>query len=135
MSSSGDVGASLRTAGNVSGARVELPGHSLARYWDGRAAESAAAGDALLMELNHAPRLPKDTPIAKGPMKSVLRNNLRLIRNGDGREELFAFATDRTERIDLATMPEHQGDLQMLREALQALLTSPSSPATLSTTR
>jgi hypothetical protein len=68
-------------------------------------------------------------------MKAVLRNNLRLIRNGDGREELFDFATDRTERIDLATMPEHQGDLQMLREALRALLISPSSPATLSTTR
>ena len=120
---------------DVSGAGVELPGRSLARYWDGRAADSAAAGDALLMELNHFPRLPKDAPIAKGPMKAVLRNNLRLIRNGDGREELFDFATDRTERIDLAARPEHQGDLQMLREVLQALLISPSSPATLSTTR
>jgi len=117
---------------NLSGAGAELPGRSLARYWDGRAADSAVTADTLLMELNYAPRLPKDAPIAKGPMKSVLRNNLRLIRNGDGREELFDFASDRDERSDLATMPERQGDLQMLREALQALSASRSPPAALS---
>jgi arylsulfatase A-like enzyme len=118
---------------DLSGARVTLPGQSLARYWNGRATDNAATADTLLMELNYAPRPPKDAPIAKGPMKSVLRNNLRLIRNGDGREELFDFATDRNERVDLATRPERQGDLQMLREALQALAATRSSPTTLST--
>ena len=45
-------------------------------------------------------------------MKAVLQNNLRLIRNGDGREELFDFANDRTDSHDLAAEPEHQADLE-----------------------
>jgi hypothetical protein len=60
-------------------------------------------------------------------MKSVLRNNLRLIRNGDGREELFDFADDLDERTDLAKVPERRGDLQLLREALSAMLPPPTS--------
>lgn len=55
------------------------------------------------MELNHAPRLPKDAPIAKGPMKAVLQNNLRLM--------------------------EHQGDLETLRATLNALAASRSPPS------
>jgi arylsulfatase A-like enzyme len=111
----------------VSGARPELPGRSLARYWEGQAA-SPAAGEALLMELNHAPRLPKDAPIAKGPMKAVLQDNLRLIRNGDGREELYDFANDRTDSHDLAAVAQYQGNLETLRAALEALAASRSPP-------
>jgi arylsulfatase A-like enzyme len=111
----------------LAGARADLPGRSLARYWNAQQIDSAAPDEALLMEFNHAPRLPKDAPIAKGPMKAVLQNNLRLIRNGDGREELFDFANDRADSRDLAAAPEHQNDLKMLREALQRLATSQSS--------
>ena len=110
-----DLGATVL---DLSGVPSELPGRSLARYWNGRAVDAGLTRDALLMELNYTPRLPKDTPITKGSMKSVLLNNLRLIRNGDGREELYDFATDRTERFDLAMKPEHQRDLQMLRNML-----------------
>jgi len=116
----------------VTGARAELPGRSLARYWEGRATDSAASDDALLMELNYSPWLPKDAPIAKGPMKAVLQDNLRLIRNGDSREELFDFANDPAESRDLAALPGHQGDLKRLREALQSLVASRSSSPTLS---
>ncbi len=112
----------------VAGARPDLPGRSLARYWEGPVTGAAATREALLMELNHAPRLPTDAPIAKGPMKAVLQNNLKLIRNGDGREELYDFANDRTDSRDLAAMPEHQGDLKALRAALDALAASRSSP-------
>jgi len=120
-----DLAATVLGLANV---RVELPGRSLARYWDPRQNDSATTSEALLMELNHAPRLPKDAPIAKGPMKAVLQNNLRLIRNGDGREELFDFANDRIDSRDLAAMPEHQDDLKQLREALRQLAASRSPP-------
>jgi len=84
------------------------------------------------MELNHAPRLPKDAPIAKGPMKAVLQDSLRLIRNGDGREELFDFTHDRTDSRDLVALPEHQEDLKTLRETLSTLAASRSATPTLS---
>ncbi len=81
------------------------------------------------MELNHAPRLPKDAPIAKGPMKAVLQNNLRLIRNGDGREELYDFANDRTDSHDLAADAGTPRDLEKLRATLDALAASRSPPS------
>jgi arylsulfatase A-like enzyme len=116
----------------LSGARAELPGRSLARYWDAQLADSATRSEPLLMELNHAPRLPKDAPIAKGPMKAVLQDSLRLIRNGDGREELFDFTHDRTDSRDLVALPEHQEDLKTLRETLSTLAASRSATPTLS---
>ena len=105
----------------------------LARYWNGRTADAGLTNDALLMVFNYTPRLPKATPITKGSMKSVLLNNLRLIRNGDGREELYDFATDRTERLDLATKPEYQRDLQMLRNTLAAIAPVPATQTSIAT--
>jgi arylsulfatase A-like enzyme len=99
----------------------ELPGRSLARVWDGTVADSSTAADTLLMELSYSPRLPRATPIAKGPMKAVLIQDRRMIRNGDGREELYDFAKDRTDQVDLSARPEEKDVLASLREALQAI--------------
>ena len=82
------------------------------------------------MELNYSPRLPKDAPIAKGSMKAVLQNSMKLIRNGDGSEELYDFANDRADSVDLAGMPEHQADLKALRKVLDTLAASVSSMPT-----
>lgn len=106
---------------DLSGARGRLPGRSLSRFWDGSLSPAALTGDTLLMELSYSPRLPKQTPIAKGPMKSVLVDTLRLIHNGDGREELFDFAHDRTDQNDLAQKPEQQDALARLRGALKEM--------------
>ncbi|MEO8294435.1 MAG: sulfatase [Gemmatimonadota bacterium] len=99
----------------------EMPGRSLARFWDGRVADSALTGDTLLMELSYSSRLPRATPVAKGPMKAVLMDNRRLIRNGDGREELYDFANDRTDQRDLAALPAEADMLAALRRALESL--------------
>ncbi len=106
---------------SLAGLPVELPGRSLARHWSPRGADAPAVDEPLLMELSVWERLPKDTPITRGPMASVLDGGLRLIRNGDGREELFDFTGDRDERADLAGEPGRAADLRSLRGALEAL--------------
>ena len=106
---------------DVSGARSSgrLPGKSLARFWNERL--DSTATDTLLMELSYSPRLPKGTPIARGPMKSILIEDMRLISNGDGREELYDFRQDRADSVDLAAVPARQEVLSSLRAALRNL--------------
>lgn len=75
-------------------------------------------------------------------MASVLTGGLRLIRNGDGRDELYDFDDDPAESADLASVPGYTADLQRLRGALAALTpsvhhrrpgndTAPAHPASL----
>jgi arylsulfatase A-like enzyme len=97
----------------------ELPGKSLTRFWNGRLDTTAV--DTLLMELSYSPRLPKGTPIANGPMKSILINDMRLISNGDGREELYDFRHDLKDSLDLAAQPAATDALVSLRTALARL--------------
>jgi hypothetical protein len=44
--------------------------------------------------------------------------DMRLIRNGDGKEELYDFARDRADSFDLAASPERRDVLAALRLAL-----------------
>jgi len=106
---------------DLSGAasKGRLPGKSLARFWNGQL--DSTVSDTLLMELSYSPRLPKGTPIANGPMKSVLIHDMRLISNGNGREELYDFRQDRKDSVDLAAVPTRQDVLVSLRAALRNL--------------
>jgi arylsulfatase A-like enzyme len=106
---------------DVSGSshRGQLPGKSLARFWNGQ--RDSTETDTLLMELSYSPRLPKGTPIASGPMKSILIEDMRLISNGDGREELYDFLNDRKDSLDLAAVPARQDVVTSLRAALRGL--------------
>lgn len=97
----------------------KLPGRSLARFWNGRL--DSTVTDTLLMELSYSPRLPRGTPIARGPMKSILIDNMRLISNGDGREELYDFTRDRKDSLDLVADPARRDALVSLRAALAHL--------------
>lgn len=103
---------------DLSGSDPRLPGRSLRRFW---ADSSSGVGDTLLMELGYSPRLPRGTPIARGPMKSVVVDGFRLIRNGDGREELYDFVADTMETRDLAADPAWAEALSHARGALQAV--------------
>jgi arylsulfatase A-like enzyme len=95
-----------------------LPGRSLARFWNGAA--DSTSRDTLLMELNFSPRLPPGLPISLGSMRSVLLEDHRLIRNGDGTEEMYDFFGDPAEKSNLAPEPASQDLLTRLRGALQA---------------
>lgn len=106
----------------------QLPGRSLARFWNGTVSDSALPTDTLLMELGYSPNLPKATPIARGPMKSVLLNGYRLIRNGDGQLELYDFTRDSMELTNLARDSTYRSVLDQSLKALEAM--TPLAPAT-----
>lgn len=105
--------------------RKALPGRSLARFWNGEAPDSAATNDTLLMEVGYSPLLPKNTPVSRGPMKSVLLNGYRLIRNGDGLLELYDFAGDSMEVRNLAPDTSYRAILDRNLRALETLTPVP----------
>ncbi|MEP7326066.1 MAG: sulfatase, partial [Gemmatimonadota bacterium] len=107
------------------GAAGQFPGRSLARFWNGTVSDSAPSADTLLMELGYSPRLPRATPIARGPMKSVVLNGHRLIRNGDGQLELYDFLRDTMELTDLARDSSYQAVLNQSFKALEAMTPIP----------
>ena len=99
-----------------------FPGKSLARFWETNTAAEPA--DSLLSELNYTARLPANTPITRGPMRSIILGQSRLIRNGDGVNELFDVDQDTLEARNLAQDPAAAGRLVALQRALAVLLNS-----------
>ncbi len=97
-----------------------FPGKSLARFWGSDTAAEPA--DSLLSELNYTARLPANTPISRGPMKSLILGNSRLIRNGDGVNELFDLDQDTLEVRNLAQDPAVAARLAALQRALRVLM-------------
>jgi len=83
----------------------EMPGRSLARYWNGQAGDSAVNDDsvtAIFSELTFNDFSHRSDPIQKGPMQSLMQGRLHYIRNGDGSEELYDYVADADERTNLA---------------------------------
>jgi arylsulfatase A-like enzyme len=108
-----DIGATIADLAKVPG-QFPIPGRSLARYWS----DSATAGfDTLLMEVDYNSRLPQGTPVDKGSMRAVVIDSMHYILNGDQREELYDFLTDRVEQSDLSRTAE--ADVRRHREALR----------------
>jgi arylsulfatase A-like enzyme len=100
-----------------------FPGSSLSRYWLSPQPESTRdAADTLLQEVNYDPGLPSSTPVSKGPMRAVVLDGARLIRRGDGYEELFDFNQDAAETRNLAPTAEAGPQLERLRTALKTLV-------------
>lgn len=106
----------LELAGDPAGGG--FPGKSLARFWDPARRAEVTGRDTLLMELSFNDKLPKGTPIDRGPMRAVLLDTLHYIRNGDGVEELYDFERDLAQAIDLARTPAGAADLPDFRAIL-----------------
>lgn len=104
-----------------------FPGKSLERFWG--AERGTQPSDSLLSELNYTARLPANTPISRGPMKSLILDGSRLIRNGDGVNELYDFEFDTLEARNLAGDSSSAVMLVKLNEALGALLKVSNSGA------
>jgi arylsulfatase A-like enzyme len=96
-----------------------IPGRSLARFWNG--SDTLSAAEPLLSEVGWAPQLPKNTPVSRGAMRSIVHEGAHLIRNGDGRYELFDFDRDAAERTDLAGDTSRVPWLGRLRGALDSI--------------
>jgi arylsulfatase A-like enzyme len=102
-----------------------FPGKSLARYWISRSGpdrpdSSPAYSEVALRE--KVSKNPNRAPAWRGPMQSIVASGKALIRNADGREELYDLSADPAETRDLAksTGPEVLLPLQQcLQSALQ----------------
>jgi arylsulfatase A-like enzyme len=97
-----------------------FPGRSLERFWNGEPGDQVP--DTLLQEVNYDPGLPTRTPVSKGPMRAIVLEGRRLIRSGDGDEELFDFENDADEGDDLSDAPAASSTLEQLHAALRAAL-------------
>jgi arylsulfatase A-like enzyme len=103
------------------GSETGLPGASLARYWSG--APVTGETDAAIAEVREAEwakQVAPSYPVAKGNMESISDDRFHYIKNGDGREELYAIADDREERHDLSQRSENAAALEHYREALRS---------------
>lgn len=111
-----------------------FPGRALTRFWSGGDAGTSRP-DTLLQEVNHAVGLPKNVPVSLGPMRAVVLDGFRLIRRGDGEEELFDFQNDTGEQHDLAGDPAYAAKDAELDSALVATLGETAPPESAAGTR
>ena len=79
-----------------------FPGNSLAPYWT-RPDSMQPPDDMILAEVQKGVLGPGETPIQKGPMKSVIFKEMHYIKNyGDKREELYDLTKNLDEEQDLS---------------------------------
>ncbi len=96
-----------------------FPGRSLLSVAEG------AEGSPVLSEARPSFLTQQVGPISRGPMKSLAVGNLHYVVNGDGVEELFDFAADPFEEVDLI----HEDSLAWLLPDLRARLRAALQPA------
>lgn len=77
----------------------------------------------IFTSVRRAWQLPDWYPVVKGDMIAVADSGLRLIRGGDGHEELYDFVHDPLERHDLLADGGGQHDATRLRRLLDAAVT------------
>ena len=98
-----------------------FPGASLARYWETSPVPSRLREEPLLAELTHVTGQPEWYPASKGNMKSLVFNDMRYIKNGDGTEELYAYSKDPWELNNLAASAAHYATLVQFRVLLDRM--------------
>jgi arylsulfatase A-like enzyme len=96
-----------------------FPGFSLSRFW----MDSLAFAEPLLSEVSKGIRTPAWYPVSRGDMTSLVADSLRLIRNGDGSEELYRVQADPFEQDNLSGQPGMTSRLSALRGVLEVLQT------------
>jgi arylsulfatase A-like enzyme len=99
-----------------------IPGHSLAHYWDPARRDAAGSRSPVLSCVSRGIRRPKCEPVAKGPMWSLIHDDLHLILDGAGEEELYAFRDDRREEENLIQDESFDTVLDAMRTQLEATI-------------
>ncbi len=110
----------LAGAGTVPG----IPGRSLARYW----ADSAPVPAPIVAELSRGRNVDSTFPNAHTWLQSVLDDRYHYIRDGLGREQLFAYHDDPGEASDLARTPARAEALRRFRTLLDRVAGTPEAP-------
>jgi arylsulfatase A-like enzyme len=105
------------TVTRLAGLDAPFPGSPLSRFWD--SALSGNAESPVLSGVSRGIRTAANEPVTKGPMKSLIVEDLHYILNGDGREELYDLKQDPGEDRDLAPATSDSAQLRRLREGLK----------------
>ncbi|MCC6316273.1 MAG: sulfatase [Gemmatimonadaceae bacterium] len=74
------------------------------------------AGSAVVSQVSQGINTAPNEPVTRGPMSSLVTDSLHYIKNGDGREEVYAWRTDGGESRDVAAA----SPLDRLRAAIAA---------------
>ncbi len=120
-----DLPATVLELLNLNGG-AQLPGNSLARYWESAGDLGRPVAQPLLSEVSTPPRahFPGWMPISKGNMNSLVVDRYHYIKNGDGREELYDLEIDPLEQHNLARPEAGRRELGPFRVALETILAS-----------
>jgi arylsulfatase A-like enzyme len=93
-----------------------VPGHSLVRFWSD---STTRPQDPIVAQVSQSPGHPH-YPVSHGPLRSVMFDGFRLIRDARGHEQLYDAAADSLETTDLLpARPDHPA-LERLRPLLPA---------------
>lgn len=111
-----DVAATVLELSGVHNANT-IPGSSLTRYWHG---DAVPAPGVALAEVTRGINVDTTFPNSRGAMQSLLDERLHYIRNGWGREELYAWRSDALELQNLAGDAAMRDDLIRMRAAMAA---------------
>jgi arylsulfatase A-like enzyme len=105
----------------LTGARAadSIPGTPLSAHWR---PDSARSSSVALAEVTKGINLEPWMPIAKGPMKSLVRDRWHYIRNGDGKEEVFDLSIDPAEANNVVGAPQYRDTVSSLRGHVDSLL-------------
>ena len=98
-----------------------FPGGSLTARWS-RSSSSMSTNPPLLSEIDGPPEVDPNSgrsPVQKGPMRSLILEGLRYIRNGNGVEELYWIEADPSEATNLADDPAFGLRIEQFRRLLR----------------
>lgn len=96
-----------------------LPGASLRHTWEGEPGQVSP----VLAEVTRIPNVKEPTPASQGDMRALFDDSTHYIVNeGTGREELYAYRTDRMELHNLAEGDSAAERLALWRERLARVL-------------
>jgi arylsulfatase A-like enzyme len=119
-----DVAATIVSLLGIDG-RNELPGRTLARFWTPPTDADTLPSDTIVASIRRGRNQPAWYPVSRGDIHSVAFGGFRYIKNqGDGQEELYNFADDSLERVDLAGSTEGRGLVPAYRAALDRMVSS-----------
>jgi arylsulfatase A-like enzyme len=105
---------------DVAGITADVPGESLARWWE-TFIEPSDGRNVVFAEVEGLATAYPSDPVFGGDMRSLIVGRQHYIRNGDGREELYDFGGDPAEERDLSGLRARRPELNQFRAALTRL--------------
>jgi arylsulfatase A-like enzyme len=116
-----DLAATLSDLARVEG-EARFPGTSLATLWRADSAAAAVPTSPALSEVSRAPNVEANNPTNRGPLTSIVVDGVHYMRNADGVEEAYLYASDPLEAQNVVADPAHAAAVGRARATVSAIL-------------